>query len=1140
MLRNAQSQTAAGRARPPFARENRNDHALLSMVDTFGNRGLQTRISPAISPTRQPAAVQMCSDCKGDSEHSRSLPWRGEADRSNQRAYRAADPLSAGHSAGATPASGGMSISRPGDVHEVEAENVAHAVMRMPDSAVRARNDIPVSAATPAPVAQRACASCDGMESKGAHVAALPAGDGAARLQRTESSASAAQPFPSVVENINAMQGGGRPLPNETRAFFEPRFGADFSGVRIHTGARADQTSKSISAKAFTVGSNIAFADGHYAPGSQEGRHLLAHELTHVVQQNTNIRRASKSAPAGSDANPTSRNKANPIIERTAAPSIQTAWYNFNIPFTDYQFDPSLEGVKTAAGVVKDTAVAALDWIVDEIKGLVDSGKDWLKEQWASIQEIAASAFDGVKNAFTSIVGFLKDPLGFLADALMNFDAKSLAGAWATISGFITTVANGFKAMTDGLFQTVGAIWGGINGFATWVLARLSRLTENFLFKKLPDAVQRVAFAAIDVLKSLWNSINDGWTKLLNKIKGWVESALDVVFDFVRKVLSFGFNVVVAGIIEFGQIILFLKDLFSNPMKYVATLAKLSVKAFDGVENRFAGMVGKYFAGDETAQSAGSAPVRIQRAPASGTAAEPKRSASWSEIGHGVWGMMGKKWNEFKSNPLSVITGLLKDMFLPMVGNVKDVVQLFTDIKKIVTGPLSAGSLKELWTSFLQLLDIPILIYHTVVSILMRSLMVPLIVATFIPHPVVKAIAAAVGETLLAAFVDAELLNLAQKLLLLKTGATTGAQKEEAYNRIADSLVALAMAGAIALIELIVNFIVGLARGIYGFIKGRVFGVEPTPLEGGGARTGEGEPKSGKEGRDAPESKADDETLPDSESKKGVAAERTTADGHKIKIMDDGRIFICTTCEELRFKYDSEIKADKELQEGMIDAENTADPQAKADKVESLQKKLADARQKTLEAEPPEVKGQKLADMRARARKTIGEIKARLKVREVIDTLLESPEVKAEIEADLRKLDFEMGRAEEGAKGVEGDPQLEDAARDEFDTVRAQGEALKAKIESELNPPEGSSVPRPELKYPKSMLPSGGDHPYVSPDPSGEVVQATGEKSGYLDKDGNIWQVDRTKARAKKFFEWDVQTKDGGHINVGSDGTVTH
>jgi hypothetical protein len=830
--------------------------------------------------------------------------------------------------------------------------------------------------------------------------------------------------------------------------------------------------------------------------------------------------------------------RISPLTPTTNAPPVQRAWYNFDIPFTDYQFDPSLSGIKTAAGVVKDAAVSGLEWIVDEIKGLVSSGIAWLSDKWNSIQEFASSAFEAAKKSFTNIIGFIKDPLGFLADALMSFDAQALTRAWARFSALITTVANGFKAMTDNLLGQVSKVWGSINGFATSLLDRVSSLTENFVFKKLPDALQRVAFTVIDGLKNLWKKINDGWTKLFNKIKAWVDSAIDTVFSFVRRVLSFGINVVIAGIIEFGKIVLFLKDLFSNPQKYVDLLAKRSVQAFDGVESRFAGVVGQYFGSSRTAPQTPAATTRIDRAPAA--PAGIKGSATWGEIGDGISEMMGKKWKEFKSNPMAVVTGLLMDMIFPIVGNVKDVIQLFTDIKKIVTGPLSAGSLEELWTSLLLILDIPILIYHTVVSILMRSLMVPLIVATFIPHPLVKGIAAAVGYGLLGAFVQAEVLNLEQKLLLLKTGETTKAQKDEAYNRIADSLIALAMTVVIIVIMLILHFIANVMKGVYNFVKGKVFGIEPTPVEGKGTAPSEGEPKGSGEGSDLRDSKVGDETLPDSESKQGVAAERSTADGHKIKVMDDGRIFICTTCEELRFKYKAEIDGSKDFQAKMADAEGTAEPQAKADKIEALQKELADARQKKLDAEPPEVKGKMLEEMRSAARKVIGEIKETLRQRETIDTLRETPEVKAAIEADMRKLELDLGRVEEGTKGIEGDPQLEDAAREEFDTVRAQGEALKEKIQSELNPPEGSTIPRPTLKYPKSMLPTGGDHPYVGPEGPDDVVQATGEKSGYLDRDGNIWQVDRTKARTNKFFEWDVQTKDGGHINVGSDGKVTH
>jgi flagellin-like hook-associated protein FlgL len=91
---------------------------------------------------------------------------------------------------------------------------------------------------------------------------------------------------PSMAANIHSMSHhSGSPLPPATRAFFEPRFGADFSQVRVHTGSRAAETSRSINARAFTIGNNIAFGPGQFLPESPSGNQLLAHELTHVVQQ---------------------------------------------------------------------------------------------------------------------------------------------------------------------------------------------------------------------------------------------------------------------------------------------------------------------------------------------------------------------------------------------------------------------------------------------------------------------------------------------------------------------------------------------------------------------------------------------------------------------------------------------------------------------------------------------------------------------------------------------------------------------------------------------------------------------------------------------------------------------------------------
>lgn len=118
----------------------------------------------------------------------------------------------------------------------------------------------------------------------------------------------------NLTTQVLSLRGGGRALPEAERAFFEPRFGVDFSAVRIHTGGRADEVARSINARAFTVGQDLVFGAGQYAPGSPEGRKLLAHELTHVVQQGGG--RSGKLQPASD----ISRGAATSTIQRRRLP----------------------------------------------------------------------------------------------------------------------------------------------------------------------------------------------------------------------------------------------------------------------------------------------------------------------------------------------------------------------------------------------------------------------------------------------------------------------------------------------------------------------------------------------------------------------------------------------------------------------------------------------------------------------------------------------------------------------------------------------------------------------------------------------------------------------------------------------------
>jgi len=104
-----------------------------------------------------------------------------------------------------------------------------------------------------------------------------------ATLQRTAVNTSPTHRVPPIVHDV--LRSSGQPLDTGTRAFMEPRFGYDFSGVRVHSDSRAAESARSVNALAYTVGRDVVFGAGQYAPGTIAGKKLLAHELTHVVQQ---------------------------------------------------------------------------------------------------------------------------------------------------------------------------------------------------------------------------------------------------------------------------------------------------------------------------------------------------------------------------------------------------------------------------------------------------------------------------------------------------------------------------------------------------------------------------------------------------------------------------------------------------------------------------------------------------------------------------------------------------------------------------------------------------------------------------------------------------------------------------------------
>ncbi|HSN77443.1 MAG TPA: DUF4157 domain-containing protein, partial [Anaerolineae bacterium] len=157
-----------------------------------------------------------------------------------------------------------LQISEPGDSYEQEADRVAEEVVSSPELKLR-----------------RAC-SCDGGCPK-CH--SKPPGRKHEILRAKHvhggDQGRAAAPL-SIHEELRSP---GQPLDPATRAFMEPRFGYDFSRVRVHLGGAAERSARDVNAHAYTVGQDIVFGASRFAPGTQEGRRLIAHELAHTIQQ---------------------------------------------------------------------------------------------------------------------------------------------------------------------------------------------------------------------------------------------------------------------------------------------------------------------------------------------------------------------------------------------------------------------------------------------------------------------------------------------------------------------------------------------------------------------------------------------------------------------------------------------------------------------------------------------------------------------------------------------------------------------------------------------------------------------------------------------------------------------------------------
>jgi len=265
---------------------------------------------------------------------------------SNQATLRLLARRAGATSNASGPIQAKLKIGAVNDPLEHEADHVADRVRRMPAPEV--------SVAAALRQVSRKCADCE--EEK---------------LQRKSAGPQAASSeAPAIVHQ--ELCSPGQPLDAATRACLEPRFGQDFSGVRVHTDGRAARSAQAVDSLAYTVGRNIVFASGQYRPRSIVGQRLIAHELTHVVQQGAAHRLAPRAyglrlrSEGANQVGPPllSPHTATQTLQRTPARKVDCAsTAPLRLPSGDKIDDPV--GVITAAeqraNELLDEAIVALD-----------------------------------------------------------------------------------------------------------------------------------------------------------------------------------------------------------------------------------------------------------------------------------------------------------------------------------------------------------------------------------------------------------------------------------------------------------------------------------------------------------------------------------------------------------------------------------------------------------------------------------------------------------------------------------------------------------------------------------------------------------------------------------------------------------
>lgn len=465
-----------------------------------------------------------------------------------------------------------MAVNKPGDKFEQEADRMADRVMRMPK---------------PEEKVQRAEVKEDKLQKAEAKEEKIQKKEEEKVQRRGDGTPSVSSQTQSAIHNKTT---GGQPMSTDVRSFMEPRFGADFGNVRIHNDAESASLSNQLSARAFTYQNHIFFSRDQYQPGTSDGRHLLAHELTHTVQQGAAIQRQPMAISTTTTPPPVQRLGVQDALDKFSE-------WAYNIPgfrllTIVLGFNPinRQTASRSAANILRGLVelipgghliTQALDnhgvfnkagaWVEQKISTLGDIGSEivnGLKQfldslGWSDIFDLGG-VWNRAKRIFTGPIGRLIDfgvsvateilkmvkdavlkPLAAMAQGTRGYDLlKALLGQ-DPITG--ETVPRNADTLIGGFMKLIGQeeIWQNLkkgNAVArawTWFQGALAGLLgfARSIPAKIIETLQSLTFQDIITVAGAFVKIGKAFINIATEFISWglnqVISLLEILFSVV-------------------------------------------------------------------------------------------------------------------------------------------------------------------------------------------------------------------------------------------------------------------------------------------------------------------------------------------------------------------------------------------------------------------------------------------------------------------------------------------------------------------------------------------------------------------------------------------------------------------------------